>query len=59
MVSVIKRVSFCATLFLLDAASVAGQETRGRIPGTIVDGQGGVVAGAAVTVISRTGHHSD
>src|SRR5678816_3711609 len=50
MTSSIKRIHNFAVFFLLGAAIAIAQETRGSISGTVVDPQGGVIAGAAVTV---------
>jgi hypothetical protein len=42
----------CAAFFFLGAAFALAQETRGNISGTVADPQGGVIAGASVTVTS-------
>jgi hypothetical protein len=42
----------CAAFFFLGAALAVAQETRGNISGTVADPQGGVIAGASVTVRS-------
>src|SRR5437867_4947475 len=39
-----------AVLFLLGGVFAAAQETRGDISGRVADSQGGLIAGAAVTV---------
>ena len=52
MTSALKRIHTCAVVFLLGAAFANAQETRGSISGTVVDPQGGLIAGASVTVTS-------
>src|SRR6266446_6451280 len=52
MTSALKRVNICAAVFLLGAGFARAQETRGNISGTVADPQGGVIAGATVTVTS-------
>ena len=52
MSTVSKRLSIGAVSLLLSAAFIVAQETRGNISGTVADPQGGVIAGASVTVTS-------
>src|SRR5258706_4404748 len=50
-----RRRLICVTLgILLAAARLAAQVTTGSITGTVKDGQGGVIPGAMVTLISDT-----
>ena len=52
MTTVRRTFNVCIAFFLLGVAFAVAQETRGNISGTVADPQGGLIAGASVTVTS-------